>query len=114
MGVVTWKDGQARTTWGDVARVISICGLVLLLVITLALAITANIEIQALRIQTPLAYRALRTETDKKIQKLQKEIQALKAAQRPLVVLDGGKYVSIFAKEHEVFLEAVGERIKKQ
>ena len=114
MSVVIWKDGQARTTWGDVARVVSICGLVLLLVITLTLTIVANIEIQALRIQTPLAYRALRTETDKKIQKLQKEIQALKAAQRPLVVLDGGKYVSIFARENEVFLEAVGERIKKQ
>ena len=69
-------------TWRDVIKALACCGTALLAVIALIWAI----------------------ETQWKIELLQEDVQALRAAQRPLVQLEG-KYVTILTKEKEVFIE---------
>ena len=71
-------------TWRDVIKALACCGTALLAVIALIWAI----------------------ETQWKIEILQEDVQALRAAQRPLVQLKG-KYVTILTKEKEVFIETV-------
>ena len=44
-------------------------------------------------------------ETDMEIDSLQKDMEILKAKQRPLVAIDGGKYLTIFTRENEVIIE---------
>ena len=49
-------------------------------------------------------------ETDMEIRSLQDDVNRLKAAQRPLVHIDGGKYLTIFTKEKEVVIETTSKR----
>ena len=44
-------------------------------------------------------------ETDMEIDSLRKDVEILKAKQRPLVAIDGGKYLTIFTKEKEVVIQ---------
>ena len=44
-------------------------------------------------------------ETDMEINSLQDDMERLKSAQRPLVHIDGGKYLTIFTQEKEVVIE---------
>lgn len=44
-------------------------------------------------------------ETDMEISSLQDDMKRLKATQRPLVKIEGGKYLTIFTKEKEVVIE---------
>ncbi|HBF42327.1 MAG TPA: hypothetical protein DDW42_01615 [Desulfobacteraceae bacterium] len=44
-------------------------------------------------------------ETGMKISSLQDDVKRLKEAQRPLVHIEGGKYLTIFTKEKEVVIE---------
>lgn len=69
-------------TWRDVIKALACCGTALLMVLAVIWAI----------------------ETQWKIEILQEDMQALRAAQRPLVQLQG-KYVTILTKEKEVFIE---------
>ena len=46
-------------------------------------------------------------ETDMEIAALQADMEILKAKQRPLVAIDGGKYLNVFTKEKEVVIEVV-------
>lgn len=75
-------------TWRDVIKALACCGTALLAVLALIWAI----------------------ETQWKIEILQEDVQALRAAQRPLVQLQG-KYINLFAREDEVVIETIeGER----
>ena len=73
--------------WRDVLRVLVCCAAVLFFVFAVIWAM----------------------ETDMEIRSLQDDVNRLKAAQRPLVHIDGGKYLTIFTKEKEVIIETTSK-----
>ena len=75
------------STWGDVLRTLVVCMAVLFLVLAIIWAMETNMEIRS----------------------LQSDVKDLKAAQRPLVAIDGGKYLTIFTKEKEVVIETTSK-----
>lgn len=76
------------STWGDVLRILVVCMAVLFWVMAIIWAM----------------------ETDMEIKSLQSDMETLKSQQRPLVHIEGGKYLTIFTKEKEVVIEtAQGE-----
>ena len=74
-------------TWRDVLKVIVCCAAVLFAVFAVLWAM----------------------ETDMEINSLQDDVRRLKAAQRPLVHIEGGKYLTIFTKEKEVVIETASQ-----
>lgn len=70
-------------TWRDVIKVLVCCGAVLLVIFAWIWAMETNMEISS----------------------LQDDVERLKSAQRPLVHIEGGKYLTIFTKEKEVVIE---------
>jgi hypothetical protein len=70
-------------TWRDVIKALACCGTALLMVLAVIWAI----------------------ETQWKIEILQEDVQALRAAQRPLVTIPNTKYLTIFTQEKEVVIE---------
>ena len=70
-------------TWRDVIKALVCCGAVLAALMAVIWVI----------------------ETDMEIRSLQEDMEAMKAKQRPLVAIDGGKYLTIFTKEKEVVIE---------
>lgn len=46
-------------------------------------------------------------ETHWKIEALQSGLEELRSKQRPLVAIDGGKYLTVFTQEKEVVIEVV-------
>jgi len=76
------------TTWGDVLRILVLCAAVLSAVMAIIWAMETNMEIRS----------------------LQSDVEALKAAKRPLVAVDGGKYLTIFTQEKEVVIETTNNR----
>lgn len=77
------------TTWRDVIKVFLCCLCTLMAVLFLVGAIMWAME------------------TDMEIRSLQSDMEALKAKQRPLVAIDGGKYLTVFTQEKEVVIEVV-------
>jgi len=74
--------------WRDVVKVLICCAAVLFLVMAIIWAIETNMEIRS----------------------LQSDMEALKSQQRPLVAIDGGKYLTIFTQEKEVVIETARDR----
>ena len=70
-------------TWRDVFKALVCCAAVLFLVMAIIWAM----------------------ETDMEIRSLQDDVKRLKSAQRPLVHIEGGKYLTIFTRENEVVIE---------
>ena len=70
-------------TWRDVFKTLIACAAVLFLLFAVIWAI----------------------ETDMEISSLQDDIARLKSAQKPLVHIEGGKYLTIFTQEKEVIIE---------
>jgi len=73
--------------WRDVLKVLVCCGALLFAVFAVLWAM----------------------ETDMEINSLQDDVRRLKAAQRPLVHIEGGKYLTIFTKEKEVVIETTSK-----
>lgn len=71
------------TTWKDVLKVLVCCGAVLFLVMGIIWAFETDMEIRSLR----------------------EDVKDLQATQRPLVAIDGGKYLTVFTHEKEVIIE---------
>ena len=72
-------------TWKDVFKTLVTCAAALFLVMAIIWAMETNMEIRS----------------------LQADMEDLKATQRPLVAIDGGKYLTIFTSEKEVVIEVV-------
>lgn len=76
-------------TWRDILRTLVFCAILLSLVLHAIWVIETNMEIRS----------------------LQSDVEHLKATQRPLVNIDGGKYLTIFTQEDEVIIQTVkGEK----
>ena len=75
-------------TWKDVLRTLVLCGTLLFFVLAVIWMFETNMEIRS----------------------LQSDIEHLKATQRPLVTIDGGKYLTVFTQEKEVVIETKGEK----
>ena len=69
--------------WKDVLKTLVICAAVLCFIFAVIWAMETNMEIRS----------------------LQSAVEELKAKQRPLVHIEGGKYLTIFTKEKEVIIE---------
>lgn len=75
------------STWGDVLKTLVACAAALFLVMAIIWAMETNMEIRS----------------------LQSDVEALQATQRPLVAIDGGKYLTIFTQEREVVIQTAKE-----
>jgi len=71
--------------WKDVLRALICCGAVLFMLLGALWA----------------------WETQWKIEAIQKAIEELRSEQRPLVAIDGGKYLTVFTQEKEVVIEVL-------
>ena len=69
--------------WKDILRILVLCVVLLFFVFAVIWAMETNMEIRS----------------------LQSAVEELKAKQRPLVHIDGGKYLTIFTREKEVVIE---------
>ena len=76
-------------TWKDVIKVFVCCLCALMAVLFLVTAVMWAIE------------------TDMEIKSLQKDMEIMKAEQRPLVAIAGGKYLTVFTQEKEVVIEVL-------
>ena len=75
-------------TWGNVLRTLVLCGTLLFFVLAMIWIFETNMEIRS----------------------LQSDVEHLKATQRPLVIIDGGKYLTVFTQEKEVVIQTKGEK----
>lgn len=76
-------------TWKDVFKTLVCCGAALFLVLATMWII----------------------ETDTAIRSLQKDVERLKSAQRPLINIDS-KYSTVFAKDDQVTIESAKEAVR--
>ena len=75
-------------TWEDVLRTLVLCGTLLAMLFAAIWGVETNMEIRS----------------------LQSDVEHLKATQRPLVTIDGGKYLTVYTQEKEVVIQTKGEK----